>query len=117
MTTRAAPTPQAWAFTDVDGRIESASPDIGMILGVGHLRRGDDLLDVIPLLRKALLVDIEAALDGWPSSRTVSLDAPGLRQRSVRYRVSRRFQETGIGLFWLIDELSSTTGRKVEGVA
>src|SRR5215213_8169171 len=106
MTTRAGPTAKAWAFTDVDGRIESASLAVGVIFGVGRLRRGDDLLNVIPLLRKALLFDIEAALDGWPSSRTLSLQAPGLRQRRIRYRVSRRFQETGIGLFWLIEDSS-----------
>jgi hypothetical protein len=107
MTTRAGPTAKAWAFTDVDGRIESASPDLGMVFGVGRVRRGDNLLDVIPLLQKALLFDIDAALNGWPSSRILSLDTTAFRTRRVRYRVSRRFQETGIGLFWSIDELSS----------
>lgn len=108
-TTRTSPavTPEAWAFTDLDGRIESASRGIGSLLGVGGLRRGDNLMNLLPLPRKALRHDIDAALRGWPSSRTVAIEAPGLRERQVRYRVSRRLQEAGEGLFWLIEELSS----------
>ena len=79
--------PEAWAFTDLDGRIESTSRGIGNLLGVGGLRRGDNLLNLLPLPRKALMHDIDAALRGWPSTRTVSIDAPGLRERKVRYRV------------------------------
>ncbi len=105
--TSPAVTPEAWAFTDLDGRIESASRGAGNLLGVGGLRRGDDLLNLWPLPRKALWHDIDAALRGWPSSRTVTIEAPGLRERKVRYRVSRRLQDSGEGLFWLIDELSS----------
>jgi len=99
--------PEAWAFTDAEGRIESASRDAASLLGVGRLQRGDNLLNLIPLPRKALFYDIDAALHGWPSTRTVAIEAPGLRERKVRYRVSRRLQEAGTGLFWLIDELSS----------
>jgi hypothetical protein len=54
-----------------------------------------------------LLHDIDAALRGWPISRTVSIETPGLRERKVRYRVTRRLQQAGEGLFWLLDELSS----------
>lgn len=101
--------PEAWAFTDLDGRIESASRDIGKLLGVGGLRRGDDLLKLLPLPRKALLYDIASAMQGWPPARTVSIEMSGLRERRVRYRVSRRLQENGTGLFWVLDELSSGT--------
>ncbi len=106
--TRTSPavTPEAWAFTDLDGRIESASRSVGNLLGISGLRRGDDLLKLLPLPRKALMHDIDAALHGWPSSRVVTIEA-GLRERKVRYRVSRRLQQTGEGLFWLIDEPSS----------
>jgi hypothetical protein len=104
--TIAAIAPEAWAFTDLDGRIESASRDIGSLLGVGLLRRGDNLLNLLPLPRKAVVHDIEAAWRGWPSRRTVSIGAPGLRERKVRYLVSRRLQDAGEGLFWLLDEPS-----------
>jgi hypothetical protein len=102
--TIAAVATEAWAFTDLDGRIESASRDVGSLLGVGMLRRGDNLLNLLPLPRKAILHDIEAAWRGWPASRAMAIDAPGLRERKVRYRVSRRLQQTGEGLFWLLDE-------------
>jgi hypothetical protein len=107
--TRTSPavTPEAWAFTDLDGRIESASGAMSSLLGVGRLRRGDNLLNLFPLPRKALHHDIDAALRGWPVSRDMSIDVPGLRYRKVRYRVSRRLQEAGDGLFWLLDELSA----------
>ena len=98
---------EAWAFTDLDGRIESASRDMSSLLGVGRLRRGDDLLNLFPLPRKALRHDIDAALRGWPVSRDVSIDAPGLRERKIRYRISRRLQEAE-GLFWLLDEVSTS---------
>ena len=101
-------TAEAWAFTDLDGRIESVSRGVGHLLGVGGLRRGDNLLNLLPLPRKALLHDIDAALQGWPSSRTVTIEV-GLRERKVRYRVSRRLQHAGEGLCWLLDELSSDT--------
>jgi len=106
-TTSALPMPEAWAFTDLDGRIESTSRGVGSLLGVSGLRRGDNLLHLLPLPRKALRHDIDAALRGWPTSRTVSIETPGLRERRVRYRVSRRLQQAGEGLFWLLDELSS----------
>ena len=107
--TRTSPTvaAEAWAFTDRDGRIESWSPGMSSVLGVGRLRRGDDLLNLFPLPRKALRHDIDAALRGWPICRTMLIDAPGLRERQVRYRVSRRLEEGGDGLFWLLDELSA----------
>ena len=97
----------AWAFTDRDGRIESSSRGMSSVLGVGRLRRGDDLLNLLPLPRKALRHDIDAALRGWPVCRTMLIAAPGLRERQVRYRVSRRLEEGGDGLFWLLDELSA----------
>jgi hypothetical protein len=37
----------------------------------------------------------------------MSIDAPGLRERKIRYRVSRRLQQAGEGLFWLLDEPAS----------
>jgi hypothetical protein len=105
--TSTAVTAEAWAFTDLDGRIESASRDMNKLLGVGRLRRGDDLLNLFPLPRKALQHDIDAALRGWPISRDMSIDAPGFRERKIRYRVSRRLQQAGEGLFWLLDEVST----------
>jgi hypothetical protein len=107
--TSPAVTTAAWAFTDLDGRIESASRAMPRLLGVGRLRRGDDLLNLFPLPRKALQHDIDAAARGWPVSRDVSIDAPGLRERKIRYRVSRRLQQAGEGLFWLLDEVSTST--------
>ena len=104
----AAVSPEAWAFTDLDGRIESASGAMSGLLGVGRLRRGDDLLNLLPLPRKALQHDIDAAVRGWPVSRDVSIDAPGLRARKIRYRVTRRLQQAGEGLFWLLDEVSTS---------
>jgi hypothetical protein len=98
---------EAWAFTDRDGRIEQSSRGMSSVLGVGRLRRGDDLLNLLPLPRKALRHDIDAALRGWPTCRTMLIDAPGLRGRKVRYRVSRRLEAGGDGLFWLLDELSA----------
>ena len=98
---------EAWIFTDLDGRIESSSRDVGSMLGVLGLRRGDDLLNLLPLPRKALVHDITAALQGWPTTRTIAIETAGLRQRKIRYRVSRRLQDDGTGLFWLLDELSS----------
>jgi hypothetical protein len=108
--TRTSPTvtPEAWAFTDLDGRIESTSRGMSSLLGVGRLRRGDDLLNLFPLPRKALQHDIDAAARGWPVSRDVSIDAPGLRERKIRYRVTRRLQQGGDGLFWLLDEVSTS---------
>ena len=106
--TTAAVSQEAWAFTDLDGRIESASRAMGSLLGVGRLRRGDDLLNLFPLPRKALQHDIDAAARGWPVSRDVSIDAPGLRERKIRYRVSRRLQHAGEGLFWRLDEVSTS---------
>ena len=109
--TTAAVEPEAWAFTDLEGRIESASRAMGTLLGVGRLQRGDDLLNLFPLPRKALQHDIDAAARGWPVSRDVSIDAPGLRERRIRYRVSRRLQQAGEGLFWLLDEVSTSAAR------
>ena len=106
--TRTSPTvtPEAWAFTDLDGRIESASRGMCSLLSVGRLRRGDDLLNLFPLPRKALQHDIDAARRGWPASRTMSIDAPGMLDRRIRYRVSRRLEADGEGLFWLLNDLS-----------
>ena len=105
--TTAAVSPEAWAFTDLQGRIESASRAMSHLLGVGRLRRGDDLLNLFPLPRKALQHDIDAALRGWPVSRDMSIGAPGLRERKIRYRVSRQLHAAGDGLCWLLDEVST----------
>jgi hypothetical protein len=92
---------EAWAFTDVDGRIEIFSTGAQHLFRVERLARGDDLLDYFPLPRKALLFDIELALKGWPAERSAIMQTIG-EPFTIRYRVSRRLQKSsaGGGLYW-----------------
>lgn len=94
-------TQEAWAFTDRDGRIETVSTGARHLFGVPRLARGDDLLEYFPLPRKALLFDIELALTGWPTRRSVVIPSDGA-PITMHYRVSRRLQKSsfGGGLYW-----------------
>jgi hypothetical protein len=103
MATRIPDSPYAWVFTDVRGRIETASRGAREILGHAWLNRGDDLLQLLPLPRKALALDIQIALTGWPTEREVTLRWLGVRPVVVRYRVSRRLQPEGAALYWQLE--------------
>lgn len=103
MTTEISTSPYAWLLTDIDGRIETASRGARALLGAVYLARGDDLLMLFPLRRKVLLFDIQVALTGWPTQRIVVVKPLGMRELTVRYRVSRRLKAQGMGLFWQLD--------------
>lgn len=92
----------AWAFTDRDGRIETISTTARHLFGHANPGRGDDLLKFFPLPRKALLFDIEVALTGWPTQRTVVVSNVEGRPITMQYRVSRRLQESSSrgSLYW-----------------
>jgi hypothetical protein len=107
MTSRISVSPYAWVFTDVNGRIETASRGARELLGNAGLDRGDDLLLLLPLPRRVLALDIQAALIGWPSERDVILKRLGLRRVNVRYRVSRRLKADGVGLYWQLEMSAS----------
>jgi hypothetical protein len=79
----------AWILTDARARIQAISSAAHDVLGAPRLGRGDDLLSCFPSLRKALLFDMEVALTGWPTERTILLVAISRRPRAVRYRVCR----------------------------
>lgn len=93
---------EAWAFTDLGGLIESVSPTARTVLGQAGLGRGHDLLEYFPVPRKALLSDIQSAIQGWPARRTVTLDRIHGRPLILHYIVSRRLQNPGDGegLYW-----------------
>ncbi len=90
----------AWAITDVYGEIQSASCQALGILGLLPTGRRRNLLQVFPQCYKALVFDIEVALTGWPTGRTLVLRRPGARTASVRYQVSRRIGVERLELFW-----------------
>src|SRR5262245_4191128 len=103
MATHMSATPYAWIFTDALGRIETASRGARELLGHPELVRGDDLLRLLPLPRKALAVDIQMALTGWPTEREVTLRWLGVRPVVVRYRVSRRLEARDVALYWQME--------------
>lgn len=74
------------------------------------LRRGDNLLLLFPSYGKALVFDIEVALTGWPTGRTVLMKPFGAQPVAVRYRVSRHVGGDGVALFWQLqrDEAQCT---------
>jgi len=100
-------TPYAWIFTDALGRIETVSRGARELLGHIGLERGDDLLMLLPLPRKALAWDIQMALTGWPSEREVTLKWLGVRPVIVRYRVSRRLEARDVALYWHMELCAS----------
>jgi hypothetical protein len=94
--------PNAWVFTDTQGKIETISPNAREILGAGR-GRGNDLSKLLPIPRKAMLLDMEIALTGWPAQRTVMLQPFGVRPFAVTYRVSQRLKSGRVALFWQLD--------------
>jgi hypothetical protein len=92
----------AWIHTDARARIQAISSAAHDLLGGPRLGRGDDLLSRFPSFRKALLFDMEVALTGWPTERTIVLLAMSRRPRTVRYRVCRKWSNDEIGLFWML---------------
>jgi hypothetical protein len=100
MSIRTSVAPYAWVFTDAYGRIEMASPGARELLGNVALDRGADWLRLLPLPRRALVRDIQLALTGWPTERDVILKRFGRRSVALRYRVSQRLQDKGVGLYW-----------------
>ena len=90
---------EAWAITDVYGEIQSASREARHMLGLKDGGR-HNLLLAFPDSCKALVFDIEVALTGWPTGRTVALRKPGACTAAVRYRVSRRLDSERLELFW-----------------
>ena len=90
----------AWVITDAYGQIRRVSREARVLLGLGEARRGENLLRVFPEHCKALVFDIEVALTGWPTDRTLVLRPFTPRPRSIRYRVSRRIQTGQVELCW-----------------
>lgn len=94
------PVSDVWAITDIAGRIEAVSSSARAILRIAHLDRGDSLLHFFPLHQKAVVFDIEVALAGWPTERTLTVKTPLASPMTVHYRVSRRSVPDSDGLFW-----------------
>lgn len=94
---------EAWATTDLFGRIQTMSPIARDILRTAKLEYGDNLLQFFPAHRKAVLFDMEVALTGWPSGRTLVLRPMSAYPLSVSYQVSRRIDSESVGLFWRLD--------------
>lgn len=103
MTTTTGFISDSWAITDLDGRIEAVSSPARTILRVAHLDRGDNLLHFFPFHLKAVVFDIEVALTGWPTERTLVLRRGYAAPMTVRYHVSRRLIPDNLGLFWLLE--------------
>src|SRR5687768_4173790 len=79
-----------WIVTDADGRIETLSSAAAALLGLRPSGSRTNLLLFFPRHRRVLSVDMEVALTGWPSVRTVVVTPMASRPRTVRYLVSRR---------------------------
>ena len=92
----------AWIITDARGRIQAISPGADEVLGLPGLSRGDDLPGRFTSVKKALLADMEVALTGWPTDRTLVLVEISRRPVAVRYRVSRKLASEDTQLFWLL---------------
>ena len=92
----------AWIITDARGRIQAISPGAHDVLGLPRLNRGDDLTSRFASVGKALVFDVEVALTGWPTERTIVLVETSRRPVAVRYRVSRKLASERSELFWLL---------------
>ncbi len=92
-----------WILTDIYGRVQAISSEARAALGAPPIGRGDDLVKRFHSRRKALMFDMEVALTGWPTERTIMVGAISRRPLTVRYRVSRWWSTEEIGLFWLFN--------------
>lgn len=92
-----------WIVTNGDGRIEILSTAAAALLGLDTNGSDRNLLLFFPQHRRALSVDMEVALTGWPSVRTVVVTPIAGRPRTVRYLVSRRVLRTAVELHWTVE--------------
>lgn len=92
----------AWIITDPHGRVQAISSGAHEVLGLPRLGRGDHLPSRFASVRKAVLADMEVALTGWPTERTIVLIEISRRPVAVRYRVSRKLSTEENSLFWLL---------------
>lgn len=92
----------AWIITDPQGRIQAISSGAHAVLGLPRLGRGDHLPTRFATVSKALLSDMEVALTGWPTERTIVLVEISRRPVAVSYRVSRKLSCEDNSLFWLL---------------
>jgi hypothetical protein len=103
VSTRAAHPHGAWLVTDANGRLEGLTPTAAALLGVHPNSSGRSLLLFFPQHRRALAIDMEVALTGWPTARTVVLTPMAKRPVAIRYLVSRHFMRSGVELHWTIN--------------
>jgi hypothetical protein len=89
--------------TDVDGGIETLSSAAAALLGLDATGSDRNLLLFLPRHRRALSVDMEVALTGWPSVRRVVVTPITSRPRTVRYLVSRRVLGHPVELHWTLE--------------
>ena len=92
-----------WIVTDSDGRIEALSPAAAALFGLRANGSNRSLLRFFPRHRRLLSVDMEIALTGWPSVRTVVVTPVASRPRTVRYLVSRRVRGETVELQWTFE--------------
>ena len=92
-----------WIVTDADGRIETLSSAAAALLGLDTSGSDRNLLRFFPRHRRALAVDMEVALTGWPTVRTVVMAPLTSRPRTIRYLVSRRLRRNAVELHWTIE--------------
>ena len=60
-----------WILTDIYGRVQAISSEARAALGAPPIGRGDDLVKRFPSRTKALMFDMEVALTGWATERTI----------------------------------------------
>ena len=92
-----------WIVTDSDGQIEALSSAAAALLGLRPNGADRNLLVFFPRHRRVLAVDMEVALTGWPSTRTVVVTPMASRPRTIRYLVSRRVLGGAVELQWTIE--------------
>jgi hypothetical protein len=73
-----------------------------VLLGLDTGGSDRNLLLFFPWHRRALSLDMEIALAGWPSVRTVVVTPVASRPLTVRYLVSRRVLREGVELQWTL---------------
>ena len=92
-----------WIVTDTDGRIETLSSAAAALLGLRPSGSDRNLLPFFPCHRRVVSVDMQVALTGWPSVRTVVVTPVASRPRTIRYLVSRRVLRDAVELQWTIE--------------